>query len=70
MFAAEHYGVEPVAGRANDIGKRVRDFFTEKQKHSEHIGDIRGLGAMVGIEFVKSRKTKEPNPELVASLTA
>jgi len=24
------------------------------------IGDVRGLGAMVAIEFVKDRKTKEP----------
>src|SRR5688572_3748562 len=33
-----------------------------KMKH-DAIGDIRGLGPMQGIEFVKSRKTKEPNPE-------
>jgi 4-aminobutyrate aminotransferase / (S)-3-amino-2-methylpropionate transaminase / 5-aminovalerate transaminase len=29
----------------------------------ELIGDIRGIGPMQGIEFVKSRKTKEPHPD-------
>ena len=32
------------------------------------IGDIRGLGAMIGVEFVKDRETKEPATELVANL--
>ena len=32
------------------------------------MGDIRGLGAMVGIEFVKDEKTKEPYPELVTKI--
>lgn len=32
------------------------------------IGEVRGKGLMIGIEFVKDRKTREPNPELVAKL--
>ena len=32
------------------------------------IGDVRGTGAMVGVEFVKDRKTKEPYPELVGKM--
>ena len=27
------------------------------------MGEIRGVGAMVGVEFVKDRETKEPAPE-------
>ena len=33
-----------------------------KEKYS-FIGDVRGLGYMAGIEFVKDKKTKEPFPE-------
>jgi len=32
------------------------------------IGDIRGLGAMVGIELVLDRQTKEPAKELTARI--
>ncbi len=32
------------------------------------IGEVRGLGLMIGIEIVKDRATREPDPELVAEL--
>ncbi len=32
------------------------------------IGDVRGRGAMIAIELVKDRATKEPNPEATAAL--
>ena len=37
------------------------------EKHRA-IGEVRGLGLMIGIEFVKDRATREPYPELVAKL--
>ena len=33
----------------------------EMKEKYDVIGDVRGLGAMIGLEFVKDRDTKEPN---------
>jgi 4-aminobutyrate aminotransferase/(S)-3-amino-2-methylpropionate transaminase len=46
--------------RAKIIGEKVMEKFNELQKHYSFIGDVRGLGAMVGMELVIDRKTKEP----------
>jgi 4-aminobutyrate aminotransferase/(S)-3-amino-2-methylpropionate transaminase len=46
--------------RAEQIGKRVLEKFEEFYKYYPIVGDVRGLGAMVGMELVVDRKTKEP----------
>jgi 4-aminobutyrate aminotransferase/(S)-3-amino-2-methylpropionate transaminase len=46
--------------RGEKIGKKVMEKFKELQQQHEVIGDVRGLGAMVGMELVVDRKTKEP----------
>jgi len=57
-----------LADRALEIGKTVSArYLSWKEKYSV-VGDIRGLGAMLGIEFVKDKTTKEPYPEFVSRL--
>lgn len=46
--------------RAKRIGEKVLERFKELYDHYSIIGDVRGLGAMVGMELVADRKTKEP----------
>jgi 4-aminobutyrate aminotransferase/(S)-3-amino-2-methylpropionate transaminase len=46
--------------RADIIGKKVLEKFKELLEHYPIIGEVRGLGAMVGMELVVDRKTKEP----------
>lgn len=53
-----------LALRSKEIGKIVMDKYKAMMEKYEVIGDVRGLGAMIGIEFVKDRKTKEPDPIL------
>lgn len=54
--------------RAREIGAIATARFNSWQDTYAVIGDVRGLGAMIGIEFVKDRTSKEPDPELVAAI--
>ena len=46
--------------RAVRIGELVRERFLKLQERFSLIGDVRGLGAMMGLELVLDRKTKQP----------
>jgi 4-aminobutyrate aminotransferase/(S)-3-amino-2-methylpropionate transaminase len=51
---------ERLPERAVEIGRRVRERWTAMQERFPQIGDIRGLGAMMAMEFVEDPKTKKP----------
>ena len=40
----------------------------EMKEKYDIIGDVRGIGGMLGVEFVKDKESKEPNPEFVSKL--
>ena len=42
------------------IGDYLKEKFLELQEKHKIIGEVRGMGLMLGIELVKDRKTKEP----------
>ena len=50
--------------RALHIGKIVIDRMGKLQKEFPEIGDVRGIGAMIGIEFVKDNDPRKPNTDL------
>ncbi len=54
---------EGLAERAEHIGEVLREGFLALKEKYEIIGDVRGLGAMVGMELVRDRRTKEPATE-------
>jgi len=54
--------------RAEKIGKKVSEKFAEFKESYPVVGDVRGLGAMVGMELVLDRKTKEPATALTKKL--
>lgn len=51
---------ENLLERAEAIGKTVMRRFQKMQEDHEIVGDVRGVGAMVAMELVKDRATKEP----------
>lgn len=51
--------------RAREISERVMKVWNEWKEKYPIIGDVRGVGCMMGIEFVKDRESKEPNAEVV-----
>lgn len=55
-------------GKANHIADIVNAKYAQMMNKYEIIGDYRGLGAMIGLEFVKDRETKEPYGEFVSKL--
>ncbi|HUT08225.1 MAG TPA: acetyl ornithine aminotransferase family protein [Candidatus Latescibacteria bacterium] len=42
------------------MGRRLLNKLQELKKEFPMIGDVRGLGLMIGVEFVRDRRTKEP----------
>ncbi|GAA3627133.1 aspartate aminotransferase family protein [Flavivirga jejuensis] len=50
------------------IGIYLMDNLKQLQLDNPFIGEVRGRGMMIGIEFVKNKSTKEPFPEFVKKL--
>jgi len=53
---------------AETAGKRFREGLNALQEKHASIGDVRGMGLMVGVELVKDRKTKEPAGDLASKV--
>jgi 4-aminobutyrate aminotransferase/(S)-3-amino-2-methylpropionate transaminase len=51
---------ERLPERALEIGRRVKERFLAMQQRFPQIGDVRGLGAMMAMELVEDRDTKQP----------
>lgn len=67
LKAIEVMEKENLADRAVELGRKCTERFLSWKKYGV-IGDVRGTGAMLGVEFVKDETTKEPYPELVTDI--
>ena len=59
VIEAEH-----LVDRAKALGETIGARMSAWQSRFEQIGDVRGRGAMLAIELVRDRGSKEPAPEL------
>jgi 4-aminobutyrate aminotransferase len=57
-----------LAANAAEMGARLLAGVKKLALKHACIGDVRGAGLFIGVEFVKDRKTKEPASELVGKL--
>jgi 4-aminobutyrate aminotransferase / (S)-3-amino-2-methylpropionate transaminase / 5-aminovalerate transaminase len=59
---------ESLVERAAQIGETIRGRMQAWQLRWDAIGDVRGLGAMLAIELVHDRGTKDPAPEIATAV--
>ncbi|MFI6083618.1 4-aminobutyrate--2-oxoglutarate transaminase [Streptomyces sp. NPDC051217] len=57
-----------LVSKARRIEEIMKPRLKEMAEKFDVIGDVRGRGAMLALELVKDRDTKEPNPEATAAL--
>ena len=68
VFFIEYIEKNDLVERAKILGKYLTENLLQIQKESQIIGEVRGPGLFIGIEFVKDKETKEPFPEGVKKL--
>jgi 4-aminobutyrate aminotransferase / (S)-3-amino-2-methylpropionate transaminase / 5-aminovalerate transaminase len=55
-----------LVARARELGTAMRSRLEALQRRVPQVGDVRGLGAMLAIEFVRDPGTREPDTALAA----
>jgi 4-aminobutyrate aminotransferase / (S)-3-amino-2-methylpropionate transaminase / 5-aminovalerate transaminase len=59
---------DDLVARAAAIGETIRSRMSTWRDRFEAVGDVRGLGAMMAIELVHGRDSKDPAPELASAV--
>jgi 4-aminobutyrate aminotransferase/(S)-3-amino-2-methylpropionate transaminase len=59
---------EDLLARATHVGDRIKSHFERLAKRFDVVGDVRGLGAMVAIELVKDKESKEPAKDIASKI--
>ena len=51
---------EKLFDRSQELGEKLKRQLTERLSTHSNVGDIRGKGLLIGIEFVEDKRTKKP----------
>jgi alanine-glyoxylate transaminase/(R)-3-amino-2-methylpropionate-pyruvate transaminase len=60
LATLEVVDAEGIQANAKAVGGHLKERLFELQERHELIGEVRGLGLMLGVELVRDRQTKEP----------
>lgn len=61
----EIYQKEPLVENSARIGAYMKKKLQAMARECPYLGDVRGMGLVMGLEFVRDKKTREPAPELI-----
>jgi len=64
----EIYENENLVENSQKMGEYLKAGLLKIQGKCKYLGDVRGMGLIMGLEFVKDKKTKEPAPELIKTI--
>ncbi|HOR26680.1 MAG TPA: aspartate aminotransferase family protein, partial [Candidatus Sumerlaeota bacterium] len=59
---------EDLVARSASMGEYMKQRLETMKAASPHLGDVRGMGLVLGLELVKDRESKQPAPELTRPL--
>lgn len=59
---------EDFPAKARKIGDKISSRYNEWKEKYDVVGDVRGIGSMLGIEFVIDKKSKTPNSAIVSAI--
>jgi 4-aminobutyrate aminotransferase-like enzyme len=59
---------EKLVANSAKMGVYMKTRLQAMARTCPYLGDVRGMGLVMGLEFVKNKKTKEPAPELIRPL--
>lgn len=62
------YEREPLVENSVQLGAYMLQRLKAMAEKCPYLGDVRGMGLIIGLEFVKNKATKEPAPELIKPL--
>ena len=59
---------ENILDRVSQLGQKAKSRFEQIGNASQNVGDVRGVGFMIGNEIVESKQTKAPSKDLAEKL--
>lgn len=68
LAAINYTQEEKLPEHAEKMGRRILKRLENLAEESKYVGEVRGKGLMIGVEFVKSKENKEPWKEIVDKL--
>ena len=68
LATIETIETEGVVERSETLGRKLREGLDTLAARHAYVGEVRGMGLMIGMELVEDRATKEPSPTKTVAL--